>query len=232
MMWVKSVFGIALVVLALGHFSVAFPTLNDFVKNNTTFFLIAAGLAVVGVGIGAIHLDWSDGMLAKIRKGAGIVATVFGGFILVEAIKKPAELSAEELDKLKAQAAAEASESGDKEPARLLEWLKTEKEVLDKAAAEKRPMILDFGADWCVACKELEKYTFADKDVLVKGGRFVAGKIDLSNDEDPANEALKKKYNIGGLPAVLIFDSEGKEVARITKFVEAKEFLAVLEPVK
>lgn len=234
MMWVKTVFGIALVVLALGHFSVAFPALNAFVKNNTTFFLIAAGLGVVGIGIGAIHLDWSDGTLAKVRKGAGILATVVGGFILVEAIKKPAELSAAELDKLKEEAAAAAgsAEGGAKEPVRLLEWVHTEKEAVEKAKAEKRPMILDFGANWCVACKELEKYTFADKDVLVKGGRFVAGKIDLSNDEDPANEALKKKYKVNGLPAVLIFDSEGKEVARIEKFVEAKEFLALLEPVK
>ena len=93
-------------------------------------------------------------------------------------------------------------------------------------------MILDFGATWCVACKELEKYTFADKDVMVKGGRFVAGKIDMTDDEDPANAELKKKYKITGLPAVLIFDSEGKEVARVEKFVEAKEFLALLEPVK
>jgi thiol:disulfide interchange protein DsbD len=235
MVWVKSIFGIALVVLALRHFAVAFPGLVEFVKNEMTFKLIAAGVAVVGLVLGAVHLDWSDGGLAKVRKGGGILAAVGGGFLLIAAIEKPAEVSAEELEKIRAEAEAEAKKSGDgatAEPVRLLEWLKTEKDTVEKAKAEKRPMILDFGASWCIACKELEKYTFSDKDVLVKGGRFVAGKIDLTDDEDPANAELKKKYKITGLPAVIIFDSEGKEVSRVEKFVEAKEFLAILEPVK
>jgi thiol:disulfide interchange protein DsbD len=234
MVWVKSVFGIALVVLALRHFAVAFPALAELAKNELTFKLIAGGVALVGLIVGAVHLDWSDGGLAKIRKGVGIAAAVGGGFLLIAAIEKPAEVSAEELAKIKAEAEAAAKAAGGDaaEPVRLLEWLKSEKETVEKAKAEKRPMILDFGATWCIACKELEKHTFADKDVMVKGGRFVAGKIDLTDDEDPANAELKKKYNITGLPAVLIFDSEGKEQARITEFVPAKDFLAKLEPVK
>lgn len=233
MVWVKSFFGIALVVLALRHFAVAFPALAELAKNELTFKLIAGGVAAVGLVIGAVHLDWSDGGLAKIRKGAGIAAAVAGGFLLIAAIEKPAEVSAEELAQIKAKAEEKARAEGKTdEPVRLLEWTKSEKDVVEKAKAEKRPMILDFGASWCVACKELEKYTFANADVMVQGGRFVAGKIDLTDDEDPANAELKKKYKITGLPAVLIFDSEGKEVARVEKFVEAKEFLALLEPVK
>src|SRR5262249_48043658 len=97
MVWVKSVFGIALVVLAFRHFAVAYPGLISFVKNELTFKLIAAGVAVVGLVVGAVHLDWSDGGLAKIRKGAGIAAAVVGGFLFIAAIEKPAEVSAAEL---------------------------------------------------------------------------------------------------------------------------------------
>ena len=82
------------------------------------------------------------------------------------------------------------------------------------------------------AGKELEHKTFPDKEVIKAGGRFVAVKIDLTDDEDPTNAAIKKKYNIQGLPAVLLLDSSGTEVKRITEFVEPKVFLAALEQVK
>ncbi len=233
MVWVKSVFGIALVVLALRHFAIAYPAIVELVKNEPRFLMGAAAVAVVGLALGAVHLDWGDGGLARIRKGVGILAAVAGGFAFVAALEKPAEVSAEENAALQAAAKEEAARSGNAdEPVRLLEWVKTEKEAVEKAKAESRPLILDFGASWCVACKELDKHTFADKDVKVKAGRFVAGKIDLTDDEDPANQELKKKYKITGLPAVLIFDSTGTEVTRITEFVEAKKFLAAIEPVK
>jgi thiol:disulfide interchange protein DsbD len=229
MVWVKSVFGIALVVLALRELAFAFPALTAVAENDLQFVLIAAAIAVAGLAAGAVHLDWSDGgIVTKLRKAVGIAATVSGAFLLISSMSKaPAEPSKEELIE---EAKKHQGESN--EPVRILEWHKEEGKAIDQARAEGRPLILDFGADWCAACKELEHKTFADKEVMVKAGRFVAARIDLSNDDDPKNAELKKKYNIQGLPAVLLIDSSGKEVDRITKFVEPKEFLAAIEPVK
>ena len=84
--------------------------------------------------------------------------------------------------------------------------------ALASAKAEKRPLIVDFTAEWCGACKEIAKHTFADPRVMEKAlaANFVAVKVDATNDEDPQVDAVKGKYKVVGLPTVVIYDSTGQ----------------------
>ncbi|MBL8742769.1 MAG: thioredoxin family protein, partial [Myxococcales bacterium] len=229
MVWVKSFFGCVMLGLALYFAKNAFPELAMFAKNETTFIALMAGLMVLGLAIGAVHVNWDDGGApTKIRKAVGIAAAVVGGFMMVSSIEKPKEVNAAELQ---AKIEKEAAETGEKvyPP---LEFGKDLDAALATAKAEGRPVIIDFGASWCGACKELEKHTFANADVKVKASRFVAVKFDASNEDDPKVKETMTKYGVTGLPAVILLDKEtGKEVKRLEKFIPANEFLTFIEGV-
>ncbi|NUP06312.1 MAG: thioredoxin fold domain-containing protein [Polyangiaceae bacterium] len=232
MVWVKSFFGIVMLVLALYYLKNAFPVLAEHAQNNTKFIAVAAAIAAVGLALGAVHVNWDDGgFVTKLRKGLGITASVAGGFLLVAALGKPKELSAAEKEKLADQAKVEAEAKGEKFYGELT-FSSDLAKAKEMAKAEGRPLLVDFGAEWCGACKELETKTFANPDVKFKGGRFVAVRFDATNEDDPNVSKTMEEYKVKGLPAVILFDSTGKEVSRITKFVPATEFLAMIEPIK
>ena len=89
---------------------------------------------------------------------------------------------------------------------------------------------MDFGASWCGACGELERHTFTDARVVREGQRFVSVKVDLSPGEDtPEKQQLLASYKARGLPLVVLHDSEGQEIARVTRFVPAEELLALMQ---
>jgi thiol:disulfide interchange protein DsbD len=227
MVWVKSFFGIVMLVLAFYYLKNAFPVLADSAKHETAFLAIAGGIAVFGLALGAVHKNWDEGAVARVRKGVGILAAVTGSFLFLAAIEKPKAASAEDIKAEQDKLAAKGEKIW---PA--LEFGHDEEKGVAAATNEKRPMIVDFGADWCGACKELEKHTFSDAKVKANAGRFVGVKVDATNEEDPKVVALTKKYNVKGLPTVVILDSQGKEVKRFTEFVDAEKFLAALEPVQ
>jgi thiol:disulfide interchange protein DsbD len=228
MVWVKSFFGIVMLVLAFYYLKNAFPVLADVAKHETQFLAIAAGLALFGILLGAVHKNWDEGNVARVRKGLGIVASVAGGFLFWAALEKPKEASAEDI----AQAKKELEAKGEKVWDEPFKFVYDEEKGVAQAREEKRPMIIDFGATWCGACKELDKHTFSDADFKVKAARFVGVKVDATNEEDPKVVALTKKYDVKGLPTVVVLDSEGKEVKRFTEFVDAKKFLGGIEAVQ
>jgi len=236
MVWVKSFFGCVMLGLALYFAKNAIPELGMFAKNETTFLIIAAGVAIVGLAMGAVHVNWDDGGVpTKIRKGVGIAACVVGGFLFVAAIEKPRELSAAEKEQKTAELQARAEEEAVKNNTKVyppLVFGKDLEKAIESAKTEGRPLMIDFGAEWCGACKELEKHTFANEDVKVKAARFVAVKFDATNEDDPKVKEVMGKYNVKGLPAVLLLDSAGTEIKRLEKFISATEFLSFIEPVK
>ena len=90
-------------------------------------------------------------------------------------------------------------------------------------------VIIDFYADWCIPCKELDAFTFSDPRIIEESKKFYTFKGDMTKSLSDEVEALRKKYNIVGVPTVLILDSEGNEVKRITGFVSADEFYKMIK---
>ena len=105
--------------------------------------------------------------------------------------------------------------------------------ALAEAREEGRPYIVDFGASWCQACGELERETFTDPRVIEEGSRFVAVHVDLSPGQDtPEKRALLRSYAQRGLPLVVLHGSDGREVHRVTQFVEPEELLSLMQTVQ
>ena len=95
-----------------------------------------------------------------------------------------------------------------------------------KAGALGKPVMFDFYADWCVTCKELERYTFSDPAVIAEMDHFVLLKADVTaNDAD--DQALMKHFGIIGPPAILFFDTAGQEIKnyRLVGFKPADAFV-------
>ncbi|PNM25319.1 protein-disulfide reductase DsbD [Yersinia enterocolitica] len=98
------------------------------------------------------------------------------------------------------------------------------------AQAQGKPVMLDLYADWCVACKEFEKYTFSDSYVQRQLADTVLIQADVTSNS-AEHAAMLKELKVLGLPTILFFDAQGKEVpaARVTGFMNAAEFLAHLQ---
>lgn len=96
---------------------------------------------------------------------------------------------------------------------------------LAEANQQGKSVMVDLYADWCVACKEFEKYTFPDPAVIDALRNTVWMQIDLT-DNTPTNLAFQEYFNILGLPTILFFDAKGNELsqARITGFMRAEPF--------
>jgi thioredoxin:protein disulfide reductase len=94
--------------------------------------------------------------------------------------------------------------------------------------SNKRGIIIDFYADWCIPCKELDALTFSDPRVIELSKEFVTFKADMTRSVSPEVELLRDKFRIIGVPTVLILDTDGNELKRITGFVNADEFYKIL----
>jgi thiol:disulfide interchange protein DsbD len=113
-----------------------------------------------------------------------------------------------------------------------LDWIRDDEAAAMAAARqEKKPMVIDFTASWCESCLKIERETFSDGQVSKEMERFVLLRMDLS-DMTEEDDAIQKKFNIGGLPTVLVMGSDGREASRITEFMNAEAFLGVLRSVR
>jgi thiol:disulfide interchange protein DsbD len=92
-------------------------------------------------------------------------------------------------------------------------------------------LIVDFGASWCGACNELATHTFADEKVREEAGRFVALRVDATDDDNDDVNKIKDKYHVVGLPTVVVFDSSGQEKLRFNEFVPPDRFLKAIQSV-
>lgn len=106
-------------------------------------------------------------------------------------------------------------------------WQPYSEAALQQAMAEKRPVVIDFYADWCLPCKELEAKTFSDPRVAQSFDGVVALKADLTSDEDPAVREVKQRFRIVGVPTIVFLDASGQERAdlRLVQFEPPDAFL-------
>jgi thiol:disulfide interchange protein DsbD len=209
MLGVKWFFGVMLTVLALYFLRTAFPSIAAFVRRDQTFLfgalaLLALGVALAGVHVAAERKRSTIAHLSKPMKLTSAPLAIAGGFVLVAWALTP-----------RAQ----------------LQWLASEEAAVRMAQTSHRPMIVDFGASWCGACNELATQTFADEKVREEAGRFVAVRVDATDDDDTSVAKVKEKYRVVGLPTVVVFDSAGQEKIRFNEFVPAERFLSAIQAV-
>lgn len=220
-MWmdvIKAIFGVMLLGIAIWM-------MGRVLDENTTL-LLWGGLAIfVAVNIGALeplgkHPAWSSRSNVK-ALGFMIllygISLLVGGMVGAKSLLHPLDpfLST----KLEASTAVNTHKKFEKI---------TSIEELDAILSENKGsrVMVDFYADWCTSCKELEEKTFRDETVKTAMDDYVLVQVDVTENDDAAN-AITKKYNIFGPPAILFFDEKGiqNESATIIGFKEPKEFL-------
>jgi Thiol:disulfide interchange protein len=106
-------------------------------------------------------------------------------------------------------------------------WAKYDEKLIATARETGKPVMIDFYADWCLPCKELDAKTFTDAKVGKEATRFVALKANLTSKEDPKARELSEKYGIVGVPTVVFIDAKGQEVPhlRLTGFEKPEKFV-------
>ncbi len=156
-------------------------------------------------------------------KGIGIVMLLTGAALLIGALAGSRD-PLQPLAGLRGQALAVQEQKLPFEPVRSLAELDA------RLAAVDRPVMLDFYADWCVSCKEMEKFTFADPAVRDKLAGFTLLKADVTaNTAD--DKALLARFGLYGPPGIIFFAPGGKEIAglRVVGFQEPASFLRTVE---
>ncbi|HVH44971.1 MAG TPA: cytochrome c biogenesis protein CcdA [Labilithrix sp.] len=214
MMGIKWVSGVGLAYMAFSYLRDKFEPVRQLVDHpGYGFGLLAGGVLLVGLVLGMIHVIAERrrspiAHLSKPMKLASIVPAVAGAAMLFTWLGLNHNVDSN---------------------APAITWLTNEEAALAKASSEGKPVLIDFGAEWCAACKKLEHQTFPDPSVRSEAQRFVALRVDATDDEDANVTRLKDKYKVVGLPTVIMLDKNGKEVVRFNDFVKADQFYTAMK---
>jgi thiol:disulfide interchange protein DsbD len=220
---VKSFFGVLLLGMAIWLVS---PVISA-----AAHMLLWAGLLIVS----AMYLRAIDPLphpasgFAKFWKGVGVVALIVGVALLIGVLSGSRDML-QPLSGLRAEGAeANAAE---------MEALRFER-VRNVAELESRlkqangkVVMLDFYADWCISCKEFDRFTFSDAKVRAKLRDVVLLQVDVTaNSED--DKALLKKFGLFGPPGIIFFDKSGKELsdARVIGYEPPEKFIVSLDAI-
>lgn len=201
---VKSAFGVVMLVAALYFLRNVLSPLRDYGRPHISFLALHGAAIIAGAVIGGLHLNFGTGSAAMLRKTAGILLLTVGIYGCIAWMLTPKQK---------------------------LPWLHDEAEAVALAKREHRPLVIDFGADWCAPCKKFEVETFANPEVYSELERFVLLKIDATNPSDTVDQ-LEKKYEAETLPAVLVFDGQGQRVVKIGEWMAPDKLLPILKQTK
>jgi len=115
-----------------------------------------------------------------------------------------------------------------------LPWQHYSDDLLVEARDTGKPVVIDFYADWCIPCKELDEVTFKDQRLKKYVDRFVFLKVDLTQNEDGASWRIRERYGIRGVPTVLFLNPSGEEYPslRLTGFEKPDLFIKRMERAK
>jgi thiol:disulfide interchange protein DsbD len=208
-MWMDSVkkfFGVLMLAMALWLVS---PVLSPVLQ--------MVGWAALGLGYGAYLL--SNRRIGWIAKAVGAAFAVVGAVQLVGVTTGGRDALAP-LAHLRGEPVQHVAFKRIKSPADLDAVL---------ANAGGRPVMLDFYADWCVSCKEMEKLTFTDIRVRKQFADMVLVQVDVTaNDAD--DKAMLKRFNLFGPPGIILFDKAGREIpgGRVIGYQDPDKFLRSL----
>jgi thiol:disulfide interchange protein DsbD len=161
----------------------------------------------------------------RLGKGIGVVL-LLGGAAMLMGVLGGARDPLQPLGFLRGASAAVS-------PAPTFEKVASVAELEARLKSAGRPVMLDFYADWCVSCKEMERFTFSDPQVAARMRQFVLLKADVTANTD-ADGALLKRFGLFGPPGIIFFDAGGNELVdlRVVGFQPTQEFLPTLERVQ
>lgn len=226
---VKVFFGVVLLAAALW---IVWPVLGG----AASMLLSALWLLIAAVALGLFAKSVAGGSIwHRLGRAVGVVMAIWAAALLVglaagssDPLRPLAVLAARagnqsSVAKNGSSAAATASQSDlTFAPVRSSDQL----DHAVKTAAQ--PAMLDFYADWCVSCREMEKFTFSDPRVQAKLKQMNLLRADVTaNNTD--DQALLKRFNLFGPPGIIFFDQGGKEVLRVVGYESADKFLRTLD---
>lgn len=218
MIWVRKIFGFILIAMA-------FYFLNPLIGNELWYFsLLAVTFLFGGMYLAWIEKTQSQGKAFSIARNlVGIIFIVIGVFFWVTSVESYVDNRLSEF-----QASAGNSEFAASNEIR---WQMYSGQTLQKALEENKPMMIDFYADWCIPCKELDKLTFSDPRVVEMAGNFLMIKADLTQEGSLQVQQLKQNYKIKGVPTLVFVDPNNREIpgTRAFGFINADEFLEVMD---
>ncbi|MBI2295323.1 MAG: protein-disulfide reductase DsbD [Betaproteobacteria bacterium] len=179
--------------------------------------------------VAAIYLHAIDPLPAhahgfqRFSKGIGVIALVAGVVFLIGALSGSRDVL-QPLSGLRLGGGGEAAATPFQRVSNLAEL-----EARIQAAAG-RPVMLDFYADWCVSCKEMERYTFSDARVQGRLREMVLLQADVTAN-NAEHAALLKRFRLFGPPGIIFFDRAGREIQglRVIGFQPADRFAAALD---
>ncbi len=187
---------------------------KDVLLGGGALFSMAMGmgvpLLVVGVSEGAF-LPKSGRWMEKVKKFFGVLLLAVAVWIAWPVIS-PLVMPRPEPHGLK------------------FERINSVEELNEKLRAPGKPVMLDFYADWCVSCKEMEAFTFTDAKVKEKLGDMLLLQVDVTANTEQHKELLKR-FSLFGPPGIIFFDTRGAEIRglRVIGYQKADRFLVVLE---
>ena len=223
---VKAVFGVLLLAMAIWMLSRFLPA--------QIILALSAVLAIVsGIYLGALDsLTKESAGWQRLSKGGGLVAVIYGAALLIGALSNGHSL----ISPLKNFTAGSAQVSsfntaGGRVTAAhelVFETVKSADELdayIQTSIQQGQPLILDFYADWCVSCKEMEAFTFTDPKVAEQMSRSMLLRADVTKN-DKLDRGLLKRFSLFGPPAILFFSPQGQETrnGRVVGFMNKSEF--------
>jgi thiol:disulfide interchange protein DsbD len=216
MLGVKKFFGVLLLAVAVWIVSPVLPPM-------------AVMLAWAALFIGSAVMLGARGFLqgratgrARLWKAAGVMSLAAGGVLVVGALTG----SRDPLRPL-----AGLAGEGPLKSATQTKFLRVSSiaELDEKLRAPGRPVMLDFYADWCVSCKEMESFTFSDARVKAKLDEMLLLQADVTANTE-ADKQLLKRFSLFGPPGIVFFDAQGREIKglRVIGYQNAERFLQAL----
>ncbi|MEO8705810.1 MAG: cytochrome c biogenesis protein CcdA [Kofleriaceae bacterium] len=199
---IKSVSGVLMLLAAIYFLRPLLPWMRTFASPEIWFLLTAAALVVVGIAMGAFHLTFSSSNAHRARKAIGLLLVLAGLFGMW---------------------------TWKLTPKHKLPWVTDEKTAFERARVEKKGVMVDFSATWCIPCEELE-LTFGDSEVYEAIlASFVPLKIDVTTQTD-INADQERRFKRDTFPHVVFVAPDGTELGRIKQLVEPDAMLEVIEP--
>ena len=209
---VKFVFGTVMVAMALYYVKPLYAS---------WLFHILMGLACVLISsaYGAFEASTHLGKTGQMRKGLMLATFAIGIAFGFSGVAEKFGISVGGLTGSQFQTAQS-------QQILKLNWQPFSEESVRQATRARKPVLLDFSAEWCGACKELERYTFTDARVRELSEKFTLLKVDAT-EERPELDILKKRYGVMGLPTMVFYGIDGKVRTDlvVTGFEDADAFL-------